>query len=207
MAITWASKLILCSSALCEPRLLQASSVECVLRPVLFKKGAIMPMMSRFRSLHFAFVLAVAAVVVGTATAQVMKTPMVNKHLYSATADAKTDIAVALKQARVEHKRVILDFGGNWCGDCQVLDIYMHQSPNDELVSKHFIVVHIDIGRFDKNTDVAKKYDIPLNKGVPALAVLDAKGKLLYSQKAGEFEDMRNMSPKSLTDFLNRWKA
>lgn len=132
---------------------------------------------------------------------------MVNKHLYSATADAKADIAAALKQARVEHKRVILDFGGDWCGDCQVLDIYMHQSPNDDLLAKHFIVVHIDIGRFDKNTDVARKYDIPLNKGVPALAVLDAKGKLLYSQKTGEFEDMRNLSSKSLTDFLNRWKA
>ena len=166
-----------------------------------------MPMMSRFRSLHLALLLAAVAAVAGPATAQVMKTPMVNKHLYSATANAKADIAVALKQARVEHKRVILDFGGDWCGDCQVLDIYMHQSPNDELLAKHFIVVHIDIGRFDKNTDVAKKYNIPLNKGVPALAVLDAKGKLLYSQKTGEFEDMRNMSPKSLTDFLNRWKA
>lgn len=174
---------------------------------VIFGKGATMSMMSRFRSLHLALVLAVVATVAGPATAQVMKTPMVNKHLYSATADAKADVAAALKQARIEHKRVILDFGGDWCGDCQVLDIYMHQSPNDELLAKHFIVVHIDIGRFDKNTDVAKKYDIPLNKGVPALAVLDGKGKLLYSQKTGEFEDMRNMSPKSVTDFLNRWKA
>ena len=165
-----------------------------------------MLMMSRFRSPRAALILA-AIIAAGPATAQVMKTPMVNKHLYSATADAKADIAVALKQARVEHKRVILDFGGDWCGDCQVLDIYMRQSPNDDLLARHFIVVHVDIGRFDKNTDVARKYDIPLSKGVPALAVLDAKGKLLYAQKTGEFEDMRNMSSKSLTDFLNRWKA
>lgn len=139
-------------------------------------------------------------------TAQMMP-PRVNKHLYSATADAKADIAAALKQAAAEHKRVILDFGGDWCGDCQVLDIYMHQSPNAELLAKHFLVVHIDIGRFDKNTDLAVKYNIPLKKGVPALAVLDAKGKLLYSQKTGEFEDMRNMSSASVTEFLNRWKA
>lgn len=166
-----------------------------------------MPVKSRYLPLYAVLALAAVLVTASPVAAQMMKTPMVNKHLYSATADAHADIAAALKQARAQHKRVILDFGGDWCGDCQVLDIYMHQSPNTELLAEHFVVVHIDIGHFDKNTDVAKTYNIPLNKGVPALAVLDAHGKLLYSQKTGEFEDMRNMSSKSVTDFLNRWKA
>jgi thiol:disulfide interchange protein len=133
--------------------------------------------------------------------------PAVKKHLYSATADPKTDIASAIKQAKLEHKRIILDFGGDWCGDCQVLDIYFHESPNVELLDKNFLVVHVDIGNFDKNLDIAAKYDIPLKKGVPALAVIDASGKLLYSQKVAEFGDMRYMYPNSVTDFLNRWKA
>jgi thiol:disulfide interchange protein len=133
--------------------------------------------------------------------------PAVRKHLYSAEADPKADIATALKQASLEHKRVILDFGGDWCGDCQVLDIYLHQSPNLELFDKNFLLVHIDIGQFDKNIDIAEKYNIPLKKGVPALAVLDADGKILYSQQAAEFGDMRYMYPNSVTDFLNKWKA
>ena len=145
-----------------------------------------------------------------TATAArqpVTPVPAVKKHLYSAEADPKADIAAALKQASLERKRVILDFGGDWCGDCQVLDIYLHQSPNVELVDKNFLIVHVDIGHFDKNLDITQKYDIPLNKGVPALAVIDADGKLLYSQQAAEFGDMRYMYPASVTDFLNRWKA
>jgi thiol:disulfide interchange protein len=133
--------------------------------------------------------------------------PAVKKHLYSAEADPKAEIASALKQARLEHKRIILDFGGDWCGDCQVLDIYFHQPPNAELLDKNFIVVHVDIGHYDKNLDVAERYKIPLKKGVPALAVVDAHDKLLYSQETGEFEDMRYMYPNSVTDFLNRWKA
>jgi len=133
--------------------------------------------------------------------------PAVKKHLYSAEADPKADIAAALKQASLEQKRVILDFGGDWCGDCQVLDIYLHQSPNLELFDKSFLLVHVDIGQFDKNLDIAEKYNIPLKKGVPALAVLDADGKLLYSQQAAEFGDMRYMYPNSVTDFLNKWKA
>jgi thiol:disulfide interchange protein len=136
-----------------------------------------------------------------------MTPPTVNKNLYSATADAKADIAAAVKRAKAEHKRIILDFGGNWCGDCQVLDIYMHQSPNTELLSKYFVVVHVDIGRYDRNVDVAEKYKVPIKKGVPALAVLDASGRLLYSQANKEFENMRTMKSSDVTDFLNHWKA
>lgn len=136
-----------------------------------------------------------------------MALPFVKKHLYSETADPKADIAAALKQAQKEKKRVILDFGGDWCGDCQVLDIYMHQSPNVELLEKHFVVVHIDIGRMDHNVDVAERYKVPIQKGVPALAVLNANGRLLYSQQNKEFENMRNMSSSDVTAFLNRWKA
>ncbi len=114
----------------------------------------------------------------GKASAQ-MTPPAVKKHLYSDTANPRADIAAALKQARAEHKRVILDFG----------------------------VVHVDIGRMDRNVDVAQKYNVPIKKGVPALAVLDAKGKLLYSQENKEFENMRNMNSGSVTEFLNKWKA
>lgn len=130
--------------------------------------------------------------------------PMVNKNLYSETANPRVDIAAAIKRATREHKRIILDFGGNWCGDCQLLDIYYRQSPNAELLARHFIVVHVDIGHMDRNVDIAQKYRVPIAKGVPALAVLDARGKLLYSQREKEFE---HTSPKAITAFLNRWKS
>jgi hypothetical protein len=58
----------------------------------------------------------------------------------------------------------------------------------------------------DINLDIASQYRIPLEKGVPAVAVLSDKGKLLYSQKGGEFEAMRRMDPSSVTSFLVQWK-
>src|SRR5882757_1750228 len=157
------------------------------------------------RNLLTATLLALLVAPIG-AGAQVAP-PFVKKHLYSAEANPTSDIAAALKKAKAEKKRVILDFGGDWCGDCQVLDIYMHQSPNAELLDKHFVVVHVDIGRFDHNVDIAVKYKVPIKKGVPALAVLNASGKLLYSQENKEFENMREMKSSDVTDFLNRWKA
>jgi thiol:disulfide interchange protein len=127
-----------------------------------------------------------------------------NPHLYSETSNAATDISVAVARARREHKRILLDFGGNWCGDCQVLDIYYHQSPNAEILAKHFILVHVNIGHMDQNVNIAEKYNVPIKKGVPALAILDSNGKLLYSEHDKEFE---HTSPSAITAFLNRWKG
>jgi thiol:disulfide interchange protein len=114
------------------------------------------------------------------------------------------DIRAALAEARRTHKRVILDFGGDWCPDCQVLNIYFHQSPNAELVAKYFILVDVNIGRMDANLDIAHKYGIPLT-GVPALAVVDGDGKVVYAQNQ-EFSDMRHLESSALTAFLNQWK-
>jgi thioredoxin 1 len=153
-------------------------------------------MPSVVRRFAFAAVLALAGI---SAVAQ-------SRIIYSATADAHTDIAQAIKTATTAHKHIILDFGGNWCGDCQVLDIYIHQQPNLSLLDDNYVLVHVDVGHYDKNLDLAAKYDIPLKRGVPALAVLDQHGRILYSQKNGEFESMRRMDPASVTEFLNQWK-
>jgi len=128
------------------------------------------------------------------------------RDIYPDPADAKADIAAALKAAATTHKRVIIDFGGNWCGDCQVLDIYFHNAENRPILESNYVLVHVNIGHMDENVDIAQRYGVPLDRGVPALAVLSDTGKLLYSQKSGEFEAMRRMQASSVTSFLVQWK-
>jgi streptogramin lyase len=82
----------------------------------------------------------------------------------------------------------------------------LHDAANKSLLEVNFVLVHVNIGRIDQNLDVAERYQIPLKKGVPALAVLDRDGKLLYSQKTGEFENMRSMQSAAVTEFLTQWK-
>jgi thiol:disulfide interchange protein len=126
--------------------------------------------------------------------------------IYPPTSQAPADLAAGLAGAAAAHKRVILDFGGNWCTDCHVLDGYFHDAANKPLLDGHYLLIHINIGRRDENLDIAKRYEIPLEKGVPALAVLGEHGELLYSQKAGEFEAMRGMQSSAVTEFLKRWQ-
>jgi thiol-disulfide isomerase/thioredoxin len=147
-----------------------------------------------------ALVLA-AIFAVGAATAHSS-----GRDIYPDPSQARADVAAALKTAAQAHKRVILDFGGNWCGDCQVLDLYFHNPQNLPILESNYVLVHVNIGHMDENLDIASEYQVPLGKGVPALAVLSDKGKLLYSQKSGEFEAMRRMEAGSVTSFLVQWK-
>jgi thiol-disulfide isomerase/thioredoxin len=140
--------------------------------------------------------LAFAAVVANSA----------ERDIYPSPTRAKADIAAALKTAAATHRRVLLDFGGNWCGDCQVLNIYFNDARNKPILDKNFVLVDINVGQLDTNLDLAAKYGIPLKKGVPALAVLSEHGALLYSQKNGEFEAMGRMESSSVTEFLAKWR-
>jgi thiol:disulfide interchange protein len=127
--------------------------------------------------------------------------------IYPDGARAEQDIAAALARASKEKKRVLLDFGGNWCGDCQVLEIYFHDPANRGLLEQNYVLVPINIGRYDENMDIAARYGVPVSRGVPALAVLESNGQLVYSQRNAEFEAMRKVDSASVTAFLLQWKG
>jgi hypothetical protein len=74
------------------------------------------------------------------------------------------------------------------------------------VLAHNFEVVHVDVGQGDKNQDIMLQYEVPMARGIPAIAVLDSDGKLLYSQKGGEFEKARALGPEDLMAFLNKWK-
>ena len=145
------------------------------------------------------------AVIAGMALAAAGAHPA-NREIYPDPGQAKADLAAGLKAATQAHKRVIVDFGGNWCGDCQVLDIYFHNAQNRPILESNFVLVHINIGRMDENLDIAERYGIPVTLGVPALAVLSPDGKILHGQRSGEFSHMGRMEPSAVTKFLVQWR-
>jgi protein disulfide-isomerase len=129
-----------------------------------------------------------------------------SQSIFDEKADAHQQIAGAIRDASKTGKNIILDFGANWCGDCHALEAQMQKPELAALIAKSFVVVNVDVGRFDKNLDLAQKYRIPLKKGIPALAVLDPRGELLYAQDQGQFEDARHMSYEAIKAFFERWK-
>jgi protein disulfide-isomerase len=121
---------------------------------------------------------------------------------YDEAADAKAEIQAALAQTHPSRLPVIVVFGANWCGDCKELDTAFKSGAAAPLIAKNFRVVKVNVGRFDRNVDLAEAYGIPLKKGIPAVVVLSGDGKALYATLSGELADARAMGDAGIHDFF-----
>jgi len=126
---------------------------------------------------------------------------------YDESADAKLDIKQALADAAKTNTSVIIVFGANWCGDCRMLDSAMKTGTSASLLSQDFRIVKVNVGRFDKNVDVAKSYGVPLDKGIPAVAIVSTNSEVLYVTKDGELADARKMGENGIYEFFKRVTA
>ena len=127
--------------------------------------------------------------------------------IYDEKADARHDIAAAIANAGESQRNIVLIFGANWCPDCRALDAHMHQAELASIIAKNYVIVQVDVGREDKNLDLAEQYHVPIKHGIPALAVLDLRGNLLYAMDQGQFADARHMSYESIKTFFVQWKG
>lgn len=123
---------------------------------------------------------------------------------YDEGADARADIAAALAQSAHTRMPVLVVFGANWCADCKILDMAFRQGAAAPLIARRFSVVKVDVGRFDRNVDLAAKFGVPLKSGIPAVAVLSPEGTVIYATQAGELADARNMGDRAIYDFFDR---
>src|SRR5580692_9195703 len=104
--------------------------------------------------------------------------------IYDETADAHHDISAAIAKAGASKKNVVLIFGANWCEDCHALHDQLHKPELAAIIAANFVVVNIDIGLGAKNLDLAQQYHVAVQQhGIPALAVLDSHGNLLYGME------------------------
>jgi thioredoxin 1 len=127
--------------------------------------------------------------------------------IYDEGADAKAAVRATLAEAAQAKLPVLVVFGANWCGDCRMLDNSFKHGASAPLIARSFKVVKVDVGRFDRNVDIAEAYRVPLKKGIPAVAVLSPEGKLLYATEGGELADARRMGDQGVYDFFARIAA
>ncbi len=125
---------------------------------------------------------------------------------YNEAGNAHADVDAALSRAKAAHKLLLIDMGGNWCGDCRVLAGTLALPDLAPFVARHFEVVTVDVGRFSKNMDVAQRFGAKRPAGVPAVLIVDpASGRLLDQGHTEALADARSMSPQALADWLALW--
>ena len=125
--------------------------------------------------------------------------------IYDESADGAKQIADALAQAKPGGKRVLLQFGANWCIWCHRLHDLLESDPAlaQELKSDYvFVLVDVNKGH---NEATNEKYGKPTRFGLPALVVLDSDGKQLTTKDSGELEEGKGHSPAKVLAFLKQW--
>lgn len=162
--------------------------------------------MNRIASLAGVFCLAAWAGAFAAGPAPQVHEPLtqVPQAPFREDADAHADVALALSRAAATHKYVLLDFGGNWCPDCRVTSGVMMMKEVQPWIDRNFIVVPIDVGRMNKNLDIAEAYGQKI-RAVPTMVVLDASGKVLNGGNPTALSDARSMTPQAIVDTLNGW--
>jgi len=146
-----------------------------------------------------------AAPTLGIQSFDQLATPL--PYPYNETANANVALARAKARAKASGKLLLIDLGGNWCGDCRILAATMDRPDLKPFLDKHFVTVLVDAGRFDKNLQIPAHYGITQRlEGVPALLVVDPKSdKLLDAGRVAALSDARNMTPQALADWLAQW--
>lgn len=123
---------------------------------------------------------------------------------YDARVDARRAVRAAAQRARASGKRLLIDFGANWCVDCRVLAGVLALPEMRGWTARHFELVQVDIGSFDRNLDIASYFGVELG-AVPAVLVIDAKtGKLLNRNAVLGLGEAGQMQPQQMADWLAR---
>jgi thiol:disulfide interchange protein len=125
---------------------------------------------------------------------------------FDETANADAALAAAFARAKAVHKRVLIDLGGNWCADCLILSGVMDLPKMRRFLAAHYVVIVVDVGRFNKNLQVPARFGITERLvGVPAVLIADPDGTLVNKDHIFALDDARSMAPQAIADWLAQW--
>ncbi len=132
--------------------------------------------------------------------------PVVQRTPYDEAQNADAAVDAAFARAKKNGKRVLIDLGGNWCGDCIVLANIMQLPQMKSFLEAHFERVSVDVGRFDKNLQIPARFKITNRlEGVPAVIIAEPDGRFVNQGRITALADARHMTPQAIADWLAQW--
>lgn len=124
---------------------------------------------------------------------------------YNEQADAASQLDAAFARARASNKRVLVDFGGNWCPDCRILAGVMEIPEIAIFVKEKYEVVNIDVGQFNRNLSLVQRMGVRKLKGVPTVVIATADGQPLNVSTSAYLANAGSMTPQGIANWLAKF--
>ena len=121
---------------------------------------------------------------------------------YEPRSDPDKYLADAVAEAKRSHRNILIEVGGEWCSWCHIMDDFFR--THAELLAlreKNYVLMKINMSRENENKAFLSRY--PRIHGYPHILILDAEGKLLFSQETSALEDGHSYHVKRFTKFLD----
>jgi thioredoxin-related protein len=126
--------------------------------------------------------------------------------IYDPSANAENDIAALVKLAKIEHKNILLQAGGNWCSWCIEFNRFTHADGSiDSLLNKCFVVYHLNYSKENENKSIFAKYGYPQRFGFPVFIILDGNGNKIHTQNSEYLEQGKSYNKQKVLEFLLNW--
>jgi thiol-disulfide isomerase/thioredoxin len=131
---------------------------------------------------------------------EVLKIPLplpYNGEIYS-----ESDVERFLDNSINKLKQPIIIFGGNWCPDCRILEGTLQLPTIKKYMIEHYEIMHVDVGRYDKNMNLISYFKIPKEEGVPRVLVFDNKKNILNMESTKEWTTARDRKQQEIFNYF-----
>ncbi|MFL2700099.1 MAG: thioredoxin family protein [Gammaproteobacteria bacterium] len=125
--------------------------------------------------------------------------PYNNKNISSRLLDS------FINEAINENLQPVIIFGGNWCPDCRILDGTLELPTVKKFLNEHYKIMHIDIGRYDKNMELMSHLKIEQKKGVPRVVIFNFQKEILNSSTSSEWTTARDRKQQEIFNYFQKY--
>ena len=121
---------------------------------------------------------------------------------YDERVDARSAVAEARRQAEESRQFLMVTFGANWCLDCRTLYRNLKSDEVAAYTDGLFRFAHVDVGKFNRNRELAAELGVDLSRGIPVAIFFDPSGRVIGTTNDGQLEPARRYSSKQILRFV-----
>ncbi|MCG6188240.1 thioredoxin family protein [Maribellus maritimus] len=126
--------------------------------------------------------------------------------IYDPEANAKEELADAVKKASMENKHVFIQVGGNWCPWCIKFHRFVDADSEIKIfVEENFEIVRVNYDPKNKNKEVLAGLEFPQRFGFPVFVILDGEGNRIHTQNSAFLEKDDGYDRNKVLRFFKNW--